>query len=343
MYLISKIKKNKIDIFIYQFPVIDAIRELNKLKSTKIIFYIHSSFFYWLYSEYFGVLQIYKEYKNSKYVISLIPLESDYLFKKWGINSILFENFITYDYNSSIISNLSSPHILLIGRGRSKLKRFELGIQAMEYIINEIPKATLIIISKILGTEELVSYINNLNLENNIKFMNYFSDPSIYFKDASLNFITSISECFPLVLSETKIYGIPNIIMGLDYVLLANNGTINIYDDNPDTLAKMSKKILLNNIYKKKLSKTARISMKIFNNNNLIQKWKILLLSIYNNLNVSQETFPRIIDNRNKIYNILQKQIYLLKNRNQKLKNITIQDIENIPYIDFVAKLINSN
>ena len=87
----------------------------------KVIFYIHSSFFYWFYSTYYSSLDIYKEYTKSKYVISLIPLENDYLFKKWRINSILFDNFMTYDYNSIIQSNLSDNKILLIGRGKNKL------------------------------------------------------------------------------------------------------------------------------------------------------------------------------------------------------------------------------
>ena len=261
---------------------------MNNLKNVKVIFFIHSSFFYWIYAKGYNRLKIYQEYQNSKYIISLIPVESDYLFKKWGINSILFENFLTYNYSFLITSNLSKQDILLIGRGRDKLKRFELGIEAMEYIIKEMPLANLNIISRDNGTDRLKNYINNLNLEKCVKFRNYSSDPSIYFKNASLNLLTSISESYSLVLSETKIYGIPNILLGLDYLLLAKNGTIIIHDDLPETLAKVSMKILYQRIFKKKLAKDARISMRIFNNENLIRKWKILLLSIYNNFSVNQ-------------------------------------------------------
>ena len=341
-YLIRKIKKTKINIFIYQFPIYNEIKELNNLKNTKIIFYIHQSFFFWFYARLFNSLKIYQEYEKAKYIISLVPVETDYLFKKWGINAILFENFLTYNYNSTIISNLSDKKILLIGRGKSLLKRFELGITSMEYIKNEMIGAVLNIICKDQGIEYLKFFVNNLNLQESIKFLNYSSDPSIYFKDASLNILTSISESFSLVLSETKLFGIPNILIGLDYVLLASNGTIIIYDDQPETLAKVALKILFKKLYKKKLARKARISMKKFNNEDLIKKWKILLLLSYNNCNNSEIYFKRIIDNRKKVYKIFKRQVELLKRRIPQLKNLTYEDLENLHKTNFSSSIFNN-
>ena len=61
---------------------------LNKLNKTRTIIYNHSSFLYWIYSnQYHHFNTTYREYTNSKYIVSLIPLENDYIFKKWGINS----------------------------------------------------------------------------------------------------------------------------------------------------------------------------------------------------------------------------------------------------------------
>ncbi len=311
------------------------------MKNVKVIFYIHQSFFFWLYARLFYALKIYREYKKAKYIISLVPVENDYLFKKWGINSILFENFLTYNYNSTIISDLSSKKILLIGRGRSLLKRFNLGIAAMEYIKKGISNTILNIICKDEGIENLKLYVNNLNLQENIKFMNYSSDPSIYFKDASLNLLTSISESFSLVLSETKLFGIPNVLLGLDYILLANNGTIIIYDDHPETLAKVSLNILYKKLYKKKLSRKARFSMKKFNNEDLIRKWKILLLLAYNNSNMLELYFKRIIDNRKKVYKIFKKQVELLNRRMPEFKNLTSEDLENLHKTNFTFNIYN--
>ena len=95
----------------------------------------------------------------------------------------------------------------------------------MEYIRNEIPGSELIIISNLTGIEHLPKLMNNLDLDNNIKFNGYSSSPDIFFKDASLNIFPSISEAFPMVLSEAKIYGIPCILLGLDYIYIAKIGT----------------------------------------------------------------------------------------------------------------------
>ena len=86
----------------------------------------------------------------------------------------------------------------------------------MEYIIHEIPQCELNILSNLTGINAQQDLINNLNLEDNIKFIGYSSIPEIFFNNASLNIFPSISESFGLVLSETKLYGIPNILLGLD-------------------------------------------------------------------------------------------------------------------------------
>ena len=131
--LIRMIKKKKINILIYQFTNFKAIRILNKIKNFKIIFYIHQCSFYWINRNYLDFKLIYESYQDSKYVISLLPFESDFLFRKWGIRAILMDNFITYEYYSVISSNLSSKVILMIGRGDDTYKRFNLGVQSMEY------------------------------------------------------------------------------------------------------------------------------------------------------------------------------------------------------------------
>ena len=345
--LIKQIKKNKIDIFIYQFPIqkeIHALNNLNifKLDDMKVIFNIHSSFFYWFYSTVFSFLNIYKEYSYSKYVVSLIPLENDYLFKKWGIKSVLFDNFLTYEYNSIKQSNLADKKILLIGRARNKLKRFSLGIQAIEYIRYEIPEIKLFIVSKIDNTDFLKNYIDNLNLEFNIYFANYSLDPSIYFKTASLNYLTSISECYPLVLSETKIHGIPTIIMGLNFLSMSKNGTVIIYDDFPETLAKISIKILNNIIYKKKLAKQARDSMSILSNEKIKDDWLKLLFLVYNNYTNYTKYFNNSKNNEKELYDVLKIQINLLKNRMTNMENINASFIENLTNIN-ISEYLNKN
>ena len=336
--LIKEIEKKKIDIFLYQLSNVTEINFFNNLKNLKIIFYLHQSLLYWVYFNYSIFKSLYKTYQNSKYVICLVPFENDYLFKKWGISSILMNNFITFEYDFIISSKLSSKIIIMIGRGADKYKRFSLGIQSMEYILEDLPKSEMKIISDIEYIFVIKDLIDNLNLQYNIKFIGFTSTPEFHLKNASLHIFPTLSESFGLVLSETKIYGIPNILLGLDYVTIAKKGTIIIYDDTPESIAKESLKILQNDNYRENLGNDARKSMKKLDNKLLIKKWINLILSIYNSdIYYDKLRFEnkKYIFEKNLIY-ILKKHIELLKMRNIFFSNITINNICNFSFLDLL-------
>ena len=192
------------------------------------------------------------------------------------------------------------------------------------------------IISDINNIYFLKYITENLDLESNIEFVGYTKYPEKHFKDASLHIFPSLSESFGLTLSETKMYGIPNILLGLDYLSISRGGTIIIYDDTAESISKESLKILLNDRIKNNLGKEARRNIKQFNNNHLLKKWIKLLLSIYNgdnyyeNLRIEYET--RI--SKKYLLKILKNQIILLNKRNLFYINITINNIKNFIFLE---------
>ena len=332
-FLIKDITKENIDILIYNLIDKREVEMLNDLKKLKIIFYIHQCFLLWIYTGLFEIIQIYKYLKLAKYVVSLIPFENDYLFKKWGIRSILMNNFIPYEYNSIIPSDLSSKMIVMVGRADDRMKRFKLGISTMKYIITKIPDSRMVIIS--IVKKEIKNYIQKLKLEKYINFVGYSSKPEIYYRNASLHIFPSICESFGLVVAETKIYGIPNIIIGIDYVSIAKGGTIIIYDDNPEIIAEEAIKLLKNDEYRKKLGKEARESMKKFNNNLLFKKWIKLILSVYNGEKYYQKLREQddTISKKDAL-NILNNQLNLLKRRLPNFNYLSTENFENLSIIE---------
>ena len=263
--LFDVIESEKIDILIYNFMDKDVIERLNRLNNLKIIYYDHSIFLAWIYENIYDFKKtVYDSYKNCNYVLSLIPLENNYLFKKWGINSILIQNLVTYEYNLIKPSNLIMKNIIMLGRAYASIKRYDLGIKAMQLIIKEIPESKMFIISS--SYNKLNKLIKNLNLEKNVLFSGYQKNPENYLKNASLHILCSLFESYSLALAETKIFGIPSILCGLDYLILAKGGTVIIYDDNPITLAEEAIKILKNYTYRKILGTEARRSMKKYKN-----------------------------------------------------------------------------
>lgn len=329
--LIRTIIIQRIDILIYNFYEVKEIEKLNKLKKTKVIYYDHSSFLLWIYTKNYNFQKtVYNIYRKCNYVISLIPLENDYLFKKWGINSILMDNPTTYNYDLIIPSDLSQKIIIMIGRASDPIKRYDIGIKAMKNIIKEIPETEMKIISEI--NENYQRLIKDLSLEKNVIFTGYQKNNENYLKNASLHILPSLSEAYPMVLGETKIFGIPSIICGLDFLALAKGGTIIIYDDNPDTVAKEAIHILKDDNYRKKLGKEARKSMETHKNELIIKKWVKLLLAVYNgNIEFFRELQKS--DKNNKLSNeeaekIINNQFYLLKKRISYLSNITIDQFK---------------
>ena len=333
--LIGLIQQQKIEILIYQIYSPREINILNKIKNLKLIVINNSCFFFWIYMKsYYFIKTYYQAYKNCDYTFSLVPFENDYLFKKWGINSILINLFIQYEYDSITPSDLSSDIILMIGRGEDRFKRFDLGIKAMKYIINDIPKSEMKIISSLNGLFYLRNLTKDLNLENYINFEGYTTNPSIYFKNASLHLFPTIVESFGYVLAETKIFGIPNILIGLDYLTISEGGTFIIYNDSPLSLAEISVKILKNKKYKKKLGRAARNSMKKYNNWLILKRWVKIILSIYN----GKENYEKLRNEDKKISNkeakyLIETQLNLLRNRKSKFMNLTLKDIENFNFI----------
>ena len=329
-HLINEIKLNNINIIIYQFYNPFEINELNKLHNVKTIVYIHSCFLTWIYFHNYNFIRtLYSSFKYSKYILSLIPFENDYLFPLWGIHSILINNYITYEYDEIVPSDLSSKTILMLGRGDDIRKRFYLGINTMKYIVQKIPDAEMIIISN--KNDYLIKLVKELNLENNIKFVGYNKKPELYFKNASLHILPSSTEAFPLALCETKIYGIPNILTGLDYVSPAKGGVINIDNDNPENIAKEAVKILQNETYRKKLGKEARKSMKRFKNKYTTKNWVKIILAIYK----GKKYYDILRKKRKKISEkealiTINKQIILLKKREPTFKYINLKNITNL-------------
>ena len=330
--LVKTVKKNQIEILIYNFYNYKEINILNKIKEFKVIFYNHSCLFFWFYTHLFELLSnLYNAYKNAKFIISLIPFENDYLFPKWGINSILMNNFISYELNDIVPSSLSSRIIIMIGRADDKYKRFELGIQAMEYIVKQVPESKMKMISNKIGLDDIIDLTKTLKLQDNIEFVGYIGKPEIFYSNASLHIFPSICECFPMVLSETKIFGIPNIVLGLDYLSVIKGGAIIIYDDKPYSIAKEAISILKNDTFRKELGDEARESMRKFNNNLTLHKWIKLLLSIVNGENYYQDLRKQDmkIDKDIALY-LIKNQIKLLHNRNSDFENVTLNNIENI-------------
>lgn len=239
------------------------------------------------------------------------------------------DNLNTYDYDSVLPSDLKGNNIIMIGRTRDFFKRFDLGIKSMESILKEVPNCIMNIIS--LPDPKLEKLINTLGLDGNIKFTGYIKDPIAYYKNSSLRIMPSLAEAYPMVLGEAKVFGIPSIICGLDYLTFSKGGTVIIYDDDPNTIAKEAIKILKNNTYRLKLGKEAREDMKKRKNKFIVKKWINYLLSVNN----GEEYYNKLSKNHERLSReefdiIFKNQLTLLKKRRQIFRGSNIHNLKSL-------------
>ena len=201
----------------------------------------------------------------------------------------------------------------------------------METIIKEIPECQMIIVSEVDGN--LKNLVKKLNLENNTIFTGYQENIEKYLKNSSLHILASENESYSMVLTEVKIFGIPSIICGLDFLTLAKGGTIIVYDDNPDTIAKEAIKILKDDKYRKRLGKEARNSMKIRKNELIAKRWVKIFLSAYKGDEKSYRKLLLSNDydkvSENKAKEILNNQLHLLQKRRTRFRNATLEQLIN--------------
>ena len=338
----TKLLENNIELFLYQFDIINDIKMLNKLSELKditTIFINYSSFLYWIYNnDLNSFTTLYEAYRKSNYIISLIPYENNLLFKKWGIDSIFLNIITPYDINYTKPLDLSSKTILMLGKGPEKIKRFDLGIKSLEYIKKEIPDCKMKIVTDLNEIKNLKKLARKLNLENSITFEEYSYSNDKYFDDISLHLLPSIAEGIGLDICETKLFGIPNVLVGLDYLPCSKGGVSIIYDDNPNSIAQECIKILKDEKYRKNMGREAFESMRNFDNDEISDKWMRLILSTY----LDNAYYHKIQDEDKDLRNlkedkkILNNQVNLLKNRIKELKDV---NINNIMDFDFMKKL----
>ena len=216
----------------------------------------------------------------------------------------------------------------MIGRSRDPIKRYNLGIEAMKVIVKEIPECEMNIISS--SEKNYERLIKNLNLEKFIRFVGFQKSIELFLRNSSLHILPSLSEAYPMVLSEAKIFGIPSIIIGLDYLALAKGGTIIINDDNPNSIAKEAIRLLKDDETKKRLGKEARLSMKIHTNKVITKKWVKLLFSIYkgNNQDYKGLSDDHDLISEKEAEKILHNQLILIKKRRPILKKASLENLK---------------
>lgn len=302
--IIEYINKNNINIVINQWWPVYYIDRLKKETSAKVFTCLHQAF-YALTIEKTGLkgaikrvlLPFYKMYKKRnavKQVTSFLPYVDKYIFLSPSFQH-QFERFSNYNgnklasisnplvYNSCITEaefNQKENMVLLVGRMLEGQKRVSFAIKIWRMIENNelLNNWTFVIVGEGPDLVKYKKYAKKLRLKH-IVFEGY-QIPLKYYKRAKIFLMTSAFEGFGMTLVEAQQCGVVPIVMDSylslhDIVEDGFNGIIVKNGDLVDFSNKLSN-IMINDLYRTKLSINALNSSGKFSIENIFEKWKNL-------------------------------------------------------------------
>lgn len=192
-----------------------------------------------------------------------------------GCNAWHVQNpFVRPSCQSVIQKKTESNTILWIGRFVEP-KKPEEAIRVFSRIHSVLPETRLQMLGCDHGASSLTLLIRQLNLQDCVEILPSQDDTSLYYQQAKLCLITSITESFCLVLAEAKWYGLPVVMYDIPFLELAdgNRGIVSAPFGRHEQLAAEALKLLQDEALYATTSQEAKESMLLFNDDAVYHSW----------------------------------------------------------------------
>ena len=226
------------------------------------------------------VKRVKKAFKNLDYLVVLGPGSMEN-YSKWleenkKIKIVEIPNILEEIPKES--SLLDSYKIISVGR-LHPVKDFETLIYVFEKVQEKLPYATLTIVGGGDEFEKLINLVKQLNLENKIKITGMVSKEDVkkYLLESDIYVMTSITECFPMVLLEASSCSLPLISFDVPVgpKAIINNGKNGylIKDRDKDKMAEKIIELFDNRDKLKEFGKYSKENSKKYLPENIMEKW----------------------------------------------------------------------
>ena len=343
--LIRNISKHeKIDIVVLQNVLSTSVVKFYKNLGQKVICMFHGVFMSSMYSNY---LESYRSWEQFDSCDSFIFIASDdyYFYNHLGFkNAIFIPNLYTFEPSEIKNSNLTNHNIVILGRLNDLIKGVKYAIEAMQYIVKEVPDATLNLFSSDGRIQFLKNLTRDLNLTKNVIFRSNTYNLSQLFYNSSVHMYTSLSEAFPMALNEGKAYGMPVVGFKVPYSNPYKEGFIGVELFDVKGLARETIKLLKDYDYRKKKGEEAKKSLEMFKNNETVEIWGRLCDALLSN---NSENYRKLQNEmEKKYYNEVEARQNLESHYNILLQNdfnLTCHSFDNFTDINYLRKIQKCN
>ena len=337
-------KYYKIDIVVLQNVLGPSVVKFHHNLGQKVICMFHGVFMSPMYG---GHVTSYKNWHQFDVCDSFIFIAADdyYFYKNLGYkNAIFVPNLYTYDPHEIASSNLTNHNIVILGRLNDFIKGVKYAIQAMPYILKEVPDAKLCLVSCDSRVQFLKNMTRDLNLTNSIIFRGETYKLTDLFYNSSVHMYTSLSEAFPMALVEGKAHGMPVVGFLVPYSNPYQQGFIGVDLFDVEGLARETIKLLKDYDYRKKMGEIAKKSLDVFKNNETVELWGRLCDSLLSN---DREDYRKLQNEiEKKYYNETRAREHLESHYNILLRNnfnLTCHSFDNFTNLEYLKNITKCN
>ncbi|CAL6047365.1 Glycosyl_transferases group [Hexamita inflata] len=249
----------------------------------KVIGIEHNFILFPFCNEYEGLFKYSKvEYPKLEALLCLSRVDVQ-LWKKLGVkNAMYMPNPLTFDLEQIQMSKLETKNIILVGRFNRRHKQQHLAIMMMKKVLEKEPEAVLQLIGSGFEDykEECRQLARELGIQNSVQFVDFQADIEAYYRNASVMVMTSAIEGFPMVLVESKSYGVPTVAFELDFCELWQEGITAVPKGDMDAMALEVVRLLQNQTFRLEKGMEARKAVEKFRTEETINKWVRLITGI---------------------------------------------------------------
>ena len=245
-------------------------------KATKIVSWEHTHFNVNLKNAFWKKLFRFT-YPKLDTIVCLNKDEKE-LFKPINKNVTVIPNFIQ---PSTGVSTLQNKNILTVAR-LTAVKGITYLLQTAKLVLQQHPHWQWKIIGDGELKNEVVDFINLEKLQHQLILQEPVNhNIQAEYQNASLYVMTSLNECFPMVLLEALSNGLPCIAFDCDtgprHIITHNEDGLLVEKENPTKLAEAIASLISNKDQRKKMGENAIANMQRFSPDNVYELWKKLL------------------------------------------------------------------
>lgn len=196
-----------------------------------------------------------------------------------GCRSYMVQNPIPEDLvNNTEVSKLNSKHILMVGRLSIEKHPMDV-LEIFKNVLTEVDDAVL----DIVGGDDydffskITSFVEKNNIQKSVVIHGPKNQSEIaeFYKKSACVVFTSEMEGYPMVILESKAYGLPLVMYELSYLSLVKDGKgiVSVKQGDIQAMSTSIIKLLKDKEYRMKLGKQARESFVSFNAYDIAGAW----------------------------------------------------------------------